>query len=658
MLRTGKGLLAFITFALFSILFCNPQAEGQGFLHRSGRHIANDAGTIQLRGVNIGAYLVPEGYIMGIKASNVSSPHQIHAAIKSLVGTDAAADSITDAWRDNLIQKQDIAFIKQLGFNMIRVPFHYNQFWDTTRNVLKDDGFRRLDSILAWSASAGIYVIPDLHCAPGSQNPGWHSDNGGPVNFWINTAQNWPIAFKVWKHIANRYKNNSTIGGYDLLNEPALYSGNANATVLSYYKTVRDSIRAVDGNHMLIAEANNYGYDPLAVNDKFGSPQGRWDNNMCLEIHSYYTGIPPTNINLVDSLSAAMDIPVWLGEFGENSNTWFGKEVYEMERRGYSWSIWSYKKVQSINPIVNIAIPASYNLLLNYWLNPGTVTKPTAAQCRKGFADLCANARYSGPANYQKDVVDALLRPDFLTRAVPYRSINVPDTIRAVDYDMGVNGTGCYGTPFWTVSDNPFTIWNNGWNLRNDAIGIEPNGGGYNVGWTGTGEWLRYTFNAPLPGVYTFTGRFAGYGGGMGRIEIDSTVYVSSNIPMPNTNDWHIWANQNLGTVYLPAGPHTLKFHIVNNGFNIKDFVVTGTHLGLPEGAAANKPVLSVYPNPAGKTLYIQGTRSEAELTDLNGRSFGKTTGGTGTKELNIQNLAPGLYLIRSENQCVKFVKE
>ena len=606
--------------------------------------------------------MVIEGYILGMKAKKMAAPHQVFNGIKKLVGTDAATDSILDAWRNSMLKKADILFIKSLGFNTIRVPFHYNQFWDTTRQVLTDEGFTRLDTLLAWCAEAKLYAIPDLHCAPGSQNPGWHSDNAGPVNFWTMKAQNWPIASRVWKHVAQHYKNNPWIGGYDLLNEPVLYSAGADTVILHWYKDARDSIRAVDTNHMIIAEGNNYGYDPFAATDPLRSPNGRWDDNMCLEIHSYYSPVPPSNISKVDSISQAMDIPVWLGEFGNNSNTWFGTEIKQMEQRGYGWALWCYKKVSAINPVININIPPSYNTLLNYWLYIDTAThttipKPTAAQCRQGFADLCNAVQYYPGIKYQNDVMDALFRPDFLTRSIPYTNVTVPDTIRAVNYDMGGNGTGCYGTPFWTISNAPFTIWNQGWNYRDDAVGIDLHNGALNVGWTQTNGWMKYTFNVALPGTYSFSASTASYGSGRFKITIDSTLYTSNTVSAPSTGDWHTWRYSSLGSTYLTPGTHTMKFFVVANQFNIRDFVVTGSHLGLPLQAQPAQ-AMNLYPNPAANVLFVESRAADAAVYDVNGRLLLSHNSIPGLKELSTQTLAPGIYVVKSGGQAQRFVKE
>src|SRR3546814_2320941 len=59
------------------------------------------------------------------------------------------------------------------GFNSIRLPMHYNLLLDETAPAgmdrWKEDGFARIDALIDWARANQIYVILDLHAAPGGQ---------------------------------------------------------------------------------------------------------------------------------------------------------------------------------------------------------------------------------------------------------------------------------------------------------------------------------------------------------------------------------------------------------------------------------------------------------------------------------------------------------
>ena len=77
-------------------------------------------------------------------------------------------------YRDNYITEADIKFLHDTGFNSIRIPFHYKFF-----AAGNDEGFRRLDSVIGWAAKDHLYVILDMHCAPGGQTGANIDDSWG-----------------------------------------------------------------------------------------------------------------------------------------------------------------------------------------------------------------------------------------------------------------------------------------------------------------------------------------------------------------------------------------------------------------------------------------------------------------------------------------------
>ncbi|MES2388882.1 MAG: carbohydrate-binding protein [Bacteroidota bacterium] len=650
--RISASLLGLVMLTLVSL-----PSHSQGFLRRQGKNVVNDNGVVKLRGVGLGSWLVEEGYIMGIKADQVASPRQVYSNIKDLVGSDAQAKALIEEYRDNLVKREDIRFLKSLGYNHVRVPFHYGQFYDTLTNQASNEGFRRLDSLVSWCAESQIYMIPDLHCAPGSQNEGWHSDHvpGSPRNFWYND-NNFKIAAGVWRRIAAHYKDNIWVGGYDLLNEPQTDNG-LNAKVLQFYKQSRDSIRTVDNNHMLIAEGTLYAYDLTVLQDPTVVPGGRWDDNLCLSSHSYWTNVPNNNITDLTRLSNEMDVPIWLGEFGENSNHWIGSEAKDFESRGWGWCNWSYKKVQSINPVINVKVVPSYKAMLDYWLAPATAPRPTQAAAIQAMHDLSNEVRYYNGIAYQKDMMDALMRADYLTASVPYTRLTAPGTFMAVDYDMGANGIAAYSPNYQVTSTANWVNWNTGWTYRNDAVGIEEGTPGvFNVGWTANNNWMKYTFeclNADDNMELKISTASAGAGGRC-RIEIDGTTALAG-VALPGTGGWATWQDVTAGRIRLTAGMHTMRFFIEAAGFNVKSFTFTSVD-GTEKSISAQS--LKLFPNPASSVLQVESQNGNVSVFDVQGRKVAEATSASMMKTVDVSSLPAGVYAVRSGEQTQRFVKE
>jgi len=150
---------------------------------------------------------------------------------------------------------------QELGMSVVRVPFTYMNFYEKNSNdkwELKSNAFDRLDWIIDECSERGIYVILDLHGAFGSQNGQDHSgeviENKADVKFY-NDNNLKQLTLDLWKEIANRYKNNPAVAGYDTLNEPGEKAGNTKSYHWDYYDEIYKAIRSVDPNHIIIFES-------------------------------------------------------------------------------------------------------------------------------------------------------------------------------------------------------------------------------------------------------------------------------------------------------------------------------------------------------------------------------------------------------------------
>ncbi|MEO3875797.1 cellulase family glycosylhydrolase [Nonomuraea sp. B12E4] len=257
----------------------------------------------------------------------------------------------------------DAKLLADAGLNCVRFPVNYRHFEDDSEPfVFKEDGFRHLDRAIDACARHGIYSVIDLHALPGSQNHHWHSDN--PTHrpaFWDHPHfQDRVVA--MWEHIADHYKDNPWVAGYNPINEPA---DESRAVVGPFYRRLVEAIRKVDNRHILFLDGNTYSTEF----DIFDEP---WENTVYV-CHDYaapglgrggdYPGFTDGKYFDKAALEAKYaertaycrrtGTPVWVGEFGP---IYTGDERVDAMRRqllddqldiyrrdGAGWSIWMYK---------------------------------------------------------------------------------------------------------------------------------------------------------------------------------------------------------------------------------------------------------------------------------------------------------------------------
>ena len=156
LLAVGMTVLAFAAPAF---------AESRLVRTEGTRFIAPDGSVLQIKGISLGNWLMPEGYMFKFEVAK--SPRQIYGAFDRLLGPERAA-IFWGSYRDRYIREEDIRFIKSVGFNTVRIPIHHALFMNDD-GVMAGAGWALLDRVLGWCRAAGLYAIIDLHAAPGGQ---------------------------------------------------------------------------------------------------------------------------------------------------------------------------------------------------------------------------------------------------------------------------------------------------------------------------------------------------------------------------------------------------------------------------------------------------------------------------------------------------------
>jgi len=151
----------------------------------------------------------------------------------------------------------------------------------------------------------------------------------------------------------------------------------------------------------------------------------------------------------------------------------------------------------------------------------------------------------------------------------------VPGTVQAENYDTGGQG----------VAYNVTSVNGNANSYRADGVDLDntsDTGGGYNLGWTGGGQWFRYTVDVATAGTYTLGLRIAAPSAVAGALHLSnaSGTDLTGAVDLPATGDWQTWATVTTH-VTLPAGRQILTLDQDTGGWNIN-------HLGF--AAASGSP--------------------------------------------------------------------
>ncbi len=566
-------------FMLLILLFCQ-MANAQHFLSTQGKTIVNEnQEPILLRGMGLGGWMVQEGYMLQT-ASFANPQHEIRGIIEELIGQEDT-EAFYEAWLTNHVQKSDIDSLKAWGFNSVRLPMHYNLFTLPIeeepvlgQDTWLDKGFQLTDSLVSWCKANEMYIILDMHAAPGGQGYDAAISDYDPTkpSLW-ESVENRRKLVALWQRIAEYYADEQWIAGYDLLNEPNwdLPGGNA---LRSLYQNIVQGIREVDGRHIVFIEGNWFAND-------FTGLTPPWDDNFVYSPHKYWSTNDVATMQWVIDLRNTYNVPLYLGESGENSNVWFRDAIALLEGLDIGWAWWPMKKVESIAGPLSVVKSPEYQTLLDYW--SGTGSMPSAAFARAALMDLAEKLK-TEHCVYQKDVIDAMFRQVYSDETIPFAEHRIPGVVHASDYDMGVIGSAYDDVQSgnYSVSTGEYSSWNDGWQYRNDGVDIEysentVNTNGYNVGFMDAGEWMQYTVTVEEDGVYEARIRTASGGsGGFFHLAMDGGDIIPRTFIDP-TGDWQNWQTVTVSNIILDAGMHKLRFYTDVAGFNVAniEFVKT-----------------------------------------------------------------------------------
>jgi len=379
-----------IPILIFATSACVLSAQSR-FVHASGKFLVDGKGQkLILRGTNLGNWLVQEGYMFRFE-KGPQSAREIEDMVNELIGpTDAA--NFWHEYRDLYVTRKDIDFIAKSGLNTIRIPFHYKFF-----EPGNEEGFALLDRVIGWAKEDGLYVILDMHCAPGGQTGANIDDSWGYPWLYEDEASQ-QQAMVVWKRIAAHYRNNPTVLGYDLLNEPIPTFPKLeqyNSKLEPIFKKLVSAVRSVDTNHIVILGGAQWDSN-FAV---FGPP---FDKNMMYTFHKYWVTPDESAIRQYVAFRDKYDVPIWMGESGENNDEWITRFRTLLDENQISWTFWPYKKMQATSAPVSFAPPEHWDAIVAFAAErygmgdteKAIAARPSLEDSRAAFQDLLKKIRF------------------------------------------------------------------------------------------------------------------------------------------------------------------------------------------------------------------------------------------------------------------------
>jgi endoglucanase len=375
-------------------LCSNISLAQMSMLHASGRSIVNAEGAVvPLVGVNLGGWFVMEKWMVPLDSGSLPDTYSVMQTLDSRFGVQTE-QSLIKTYQQSWITTADLDNIKNAGFNVVRAPIWWGQFYllnDQTPSGWRSDAFEVLDWLVNACAARGIYVIIDMHGVVGGQSNSDDTGRSGQNQYWTNGNFQGDTAY-LWWQIANHYKGNPTVAGYDLINEPI--GTPSSDTVLNLYNALYQSIRSVDPSHMVIMEGTwgSWNWSMLPNPNVFG-----W-TNVAYQMHEYQWNAPQSQVeqgavNQVNDFNnhASYNVPGYVGEFndfGFGSDTWkFSTNAWNAA--GLSWTVWSYKATAGL-------IPNSWGFYdPNHWATTPNISTDSAAAIAADWQQWTTAATFS-----------------------------------------------------------------------------------------------------------------------------------------------------------------------------------------------------------------------------------------------------------------------
>jgi hypothetical protein len=364
------------------------------------RLVDEQGSPVLLRGVGLGNWLLPEGYMWKFESPGPQSPREIEALLVDLVGPERAAD-FWSGFRHAFITDADLARVAAEGMNHVRLPINARMVL-TDDGELRPDGVARIDWLIDRCRTHRLWVVLDLHGAPGGQT-GTNIDDsphGLPELFTNRHYQE--LTIQLWRELAHRYHQEPTVAGYDLLNEPLPneYQHRHADDLIALYGEITAAIRAVDPDHLIIYEGTHWSTNWDIFTEV-------WDPKSVLQFHRYWSAPDRPGIQRYLDTRERLGLPIYMGEGGENNLDWLQTAFQLYEDEEISWNFWPWKKIGTLTSPCSVVPPRGWNQILDF--AAGKADKPEPQEAWQVLTDLLDRFDLDRCV-YRPEVVNALLR--------------------------------------------------------------------------------------------------------------------------------------------------------------------------------------------------------------------------------------------------------
>ena len=323
------------------------QLDKSDCLKTSGQNIQNARGeTVILRGVNLGGWLLQESWMCPNNGEDKVWGY--YDTLETLIERfgDDKAEELLNTYLDNWITVSDLDYLKTLGVNCVRVPFWYRNFQSDDngtwiRNKKGAIDFSRLDWIVTQCGKRGIYVILDLHGAPGFQSndhPCGKTNASELFDLTLDGLKFRRQTTELWTEITKHFKGNPAIAAFDLLNEPM--SGfsekeKKDCQLWRFYNKLYKAVRAEDPSRMITVEA-------VWEVENLPNPNLFCWKNIVYQLHIYNGTTTEIDKKISDIKDKAKwNVPVVVGEF-QAGGMW-DYTIGAFNDNNLSWLTWTYK---------------------------------------------------------------------------------------------------------------------------------------------------------------------------------------------------------------------------------------------------------------------------------------------------------------------------
>jgi endoglucanase len=356
-------VVAFIVvmMGVFLPIVCAAETPGDAFIHAEGKRLVTpDGRTFFVKGINLGLWLVPEGYMFRFNRKT-EAPDQIRRVFERLLGHEGAAQFWT-RFRDTYVSEADIKFIAAAGFNTIRVPLDYRMFvTGGAEPKFEGIGYALIDRLIGWAKAAGLHVILDLHAAPGGQVGASHDGGSGfPLLFYVRANQD--LTEQLWRTLAQRYHDEPAVLGYDLLNEPIAPQHDTKylePRLEPLLERLTTAVRAVAPHQVIFIEGSRWATTWQALGPPFAG-------NLVYTYHSYWASPRRNTIQPQLNFRDRYNVPILISETGEGSDRWIADFRKMHESFGIGWIFWPYKNLQLTTTVASVPMSPDWPAIVDF----------------------------------------------------------------------------------------------------------------------------------------------------------------------------------------------------------------------------------------------------------------------------------------------------